>query len=121
PSLLAAQASARVSSILLANSGGVNTSSLERFAMQVSTSGLRARSANPACSRTGQILQRERRVALGRREDLVLAEVGEERVLTEGRHLRERVEPEVTPLKFALTQVAPLCEGDRLPRAREHG
>jgi hypothetical protein len=36
PSLEAAHASARVSSILLANSGGVNTSSFERFAMHVS-------------------------------------------------------------------------------------
>ena len=40
-------ASASVSSIWLANSGGVKTSSLERFAMQVSTSGLRPRSAKP--------------------------------------------------------------------------
>ena len=52
PSLSAAHASARVSSIRLANSGGVKTSSLERFAMQVSTSGLRPRSAKPACSVT---------------------------------------------------------------------
>jgi len=40
PPLTAAHATARVSSIWLANSGGVNTSSLERFAMQVRTSGL---------------------------------------------------------------------------------
>jgi len=44
PLLWPAHASAMVSSILLANSGGVNTSSLERFAMHVNTSGLRPRS-----------------------------------------------------------------------------
>ncbi len=44
PLLSAAHASARVSTIRLANSGGVNTSSLERFAMHVNTSGLRPRS-----------------------------------------------------------------------------
>ena len=49
PSLSAAHASASVSSIRLANSGGVKTSSLERFAMQVSTSGLRPRSVKLAC------------------------------------------------------------------------
>ena len=48
PSLAAAHASASVSSIRLANSGGVKTSSFERFAMHVSTSGLRPRSAKPA-------------------------------------------------------------------------
>ena len=48
PPLSAAHASASVSSIRLANSGGVNTSSFERFAMNVSTSGLRPRSAKPA-------------------------------------------------------------------------
>src|SRR5476651_869138 len=48
PLLLTAHVSARVSSIVLANSGGVNTSSLERFAMHVNTSGLRPRSAKPA-------------------------------------------------------------------------
>lgn len=41
-----AQASERRSSILFANSGGVKTSSFERFAMQVSTSGFRPRSSN---------------------------------------------------------------------------
>lgn len=44
PRLSAAHASVSESSILLANSGGVNTSSLERFAMHDSTSGLRPRS-----------------------------------------------------------------------------
>src|ERR1035441_8234751 len=48
PPLLAAHASASVSSIRLANSGGVNTSSLERFAMHVNTSGLRLRKAKLA-------------------------------------------------------------------------
>jgi len=43
PPLLAAQAVARASSIRLANSGGVNTSSLERLAMHVKMSGLRPR------------------------------------------------------------------------------
>src|SRR5262249_18501665 len=50
PLLLSAQASATVSSIRLANSGGVNTSSLERLAMQVKTSGLRPRSEKLALS-----------------------------------------------------------------------
>jgi hypothetical protein len=50
-----------------------------------------------------------------------LPRVGEERVLPEGRHLRERVEPEVAPLELALTQVAPLSEGDGLARADKHG
>src|SRR4051812_3037262 len=49
PSFAAAQAWVSVSSIRLANSGGVNTSSLERLAMQVKTSGLRPRSEKLAC------------------------------------------------------------------------
>ena len=52
PPLLAAHASASVSSIRFANSGGVNTSSFERFAMHVSTSGLRPRKVKLACSLT---------------------------------------------------------------------
>ena len=47
---LAAHTSASVSSMRLASSGGVNTSSLERFAMHVSTSGLRPLSARFAWS-----------------------------------------------------------------------
>jgi hypothetical protein len=49
PPLSAAHSSASVSSIRLASSGGVNTSSFERFAMHVSTSGLRPRNVKPAC------------------------------------------------------------------------
>ena len=41
PSLDDAHAVSNVSSIRLANSGGVNTSSLDRFAMHVRTSGFR--------------------------------------------------------------------------------
>ena len=92
PSWSAAHASASVSSIRFANSGGVNTSSFERLAMHVSTSGLRPRSAKLACvahaasfgvppRSGGQLAHRHRRVGLGRREDLVLAEMGEERAL----------------------------------------
>ena len=43
----AAHASASVSSIRFANSGGVKTSSFERLAMQLRTSGFRPRSAKP--------------------------------------------------------------------------
>ena len=48
PPWLAAHASASVSSIRFANSGGVNTSSFDRFAMHVSTSGLRPRNVKLA-------------------------------------------------------------------------
>ena len=105
----------------------MNTSSLERFAMHVSTSGLRPRSeklrltvhtasfgASPRRG-GGKLAYRHRRVGLGRREDLVLAEVRKERTfLTEGRHLGEDVQAEVAPLELALAEVAPLGEGDRL-------
>lgn len=50
PSLPAAQASASVSSMRLANSGGVNTSSFDKLAMQLSTSGLRPRRVKVAWS-----------------------------------------------------------------------
>ena len=48
PSFPSAQPSASVSSIRLANSGGVNTSSFDRLAIQLSTSGLRPRSVKLA-------------------------------------------------------------------------
>src|ERR1700686_3405664 len=89
PPWLAAHASASVSSIRLANSGGVNTSSLERFAMQVKTSGLCPRSEKLTCSlmespsqnphwAASKLPQSYRRVCLGGCEDFVLAKVGEE-------------------------------------------
>jgi len=83
---------------------------LERFAIQVSTSGLRPRIAKEAFSATGEILQCEPRIALRRGEDVVLPEVGggERALLTKGRHLRERVEAEVAPLELAFAEVSPL-------------
>ena len=51
--------------------------------------------------------------ALSRREDLMLAEMGEERAfLAERRHLSKHFKAEVAPLELALAEVAPLGEGN---------
>ena len=75
---------ARRSSIWFANSGGVKTSSFDRLAMHVSTSGLRLRRLKATCSRhrctAGDLGDRQGTVVPSRREDLVLAEVGEQGV-----------------------------------------
>src|SRR5680860_224287 len=126
PSFATAYASATRLSISLANAGGVNTSSFERFAMQVRTSGFRLRRLNATCSLTRGTSSRDVRqgqgaVVPGRQEDLVLAQVGEEGVLlAEGRHLGHRVEPEVTTMEASLAEVGPLREGDWL-WWRRHG
>ena len=91
--------------------------------MHVSTSGLRPRRAKLAwCAHTmppayqgGQLTHRHRRVGFGRRENLVLAEVGKERPFgAEGRRQGEAIVAEVAPLELALAQIAPLGKGDRL-------
>src|ERR1700733_5561562 len=68
-----------------------------------------------ASSFAGDVPGRERREILGGREDLVLTPVGEERVLfPERRRLRERIEPKVATAVYALANVRPLRESDRL-------
>ena len=103
-----------LSSIRLANSGGVKTSSLERLAMQVSTSGLRPRSAEACLSRScAQLPNRHRRVALRRREDLVLAQVREQGVFLSRRHSSgSRCRSGSRGAGTCPSEVSPLGEGD---------
>ena len=71
--------------------------------------------------RARKLTHRHRRIGLDRREDLVLAEMGEERAfLTERRHLSKSIKAEVAPLELALAEVAPLGEGDGLAVMRAH-
>src|SRR5205807_1263479 len=102
-----------------ANSGGVNTSSFERFAMHVNTSGLRPRSEKLAWEfmrprriagiRARKRAYRHRRVHPSWCEDFMLAEVSEERtLLCKACHVSEDVQAKITTLKLALTEVAPL-------------
>ena len=105
PSLCAAHASAMVSSILLATSGGVKTSSLERFAMQVSTLGCGPQREARLHPTHAEFLHCDGQVSLGWDEDLMLAELGEEVALfTERRRLSKYVEARVPPLELAFGQ-----------------
>src|SRR5437763_1231870 len=71
--------------------------------------------------RASKLTHSHRRVCLERCEDLMLAEIGEERTFpSKGGHLRKNFKAEVTPLESAFSKIAPLGKGNGPSIIGEH-
>src|SRR5690606_4557213 len=116
PSLALAQASATSSSIRFARSGGVKTSSLDRLAIHVNTSGFRFRRFRRAVSSIGDLINCHRWVLPRRSKDLVTVESGKQCPVVKTRHLGKAVITEVASLIEAFPEVCPFGEGDWVSR-----